>query len=119
LSAYQLLATPARGTGHPATIGVLEDFLRDCPRTPAEIWEAAQSLGFSDSTLKRARKALHISATRVGKGKDHRSYWRLEGQPLPGRTAATRARFPPERQAMKTLAGCAAMYPSLGKAVPK
>jgi hypothetical protein len=85
-SADQLLATPARGPviqQLDRAIGFLEDVLRDGPRTPAEIWEAARPRGFSKGTLQRAREKLNISVSRVGKGKNHRSYWRLEGQPLP------------------------------------
>jgi putative DNA primase/helicase len=90
-TADDLLAA-ARGPGRPPSAQAsacqfLADALRDGPRTVRELWNQARKLGFSERTMRPARRALDIEVLRRCEDKRTVTYWALPGQELP-RTAS-------------------------------
>jgi hypothetical protein len=91
LSANQLLAAAGRRAHLPEKVELagefLLGFLKDGPRPTTEIWPAAQKLGFSRSTVHRARRRFALKKIRTWTGKKLLSYWLLPGQRLPDEAA--------------------------------
>lgn len=68
-------ATPAEATSEREyVIEFLRDALKDGPVRASEIERAATSEGYSEATLKRARKQLGVKSQRVG-GTGDKGYW--------------------------------------------
>jgi hypothetical protein len=61
----------------------LEHFLLPGPRLVRDIWEAGKALGISERSLRSAKEDLELRTVRVGKGREHRAYWRFEHQQFP------------------------------------
>ena len=55
----------------------LEDCLADGERRADEVYRFAKEAGISDSTLRRAKDALHVEVQRAGFGKDGHWLWSL------------------------------------------
>jgi hypothetical protein len=55
----------------------LEDCLADGERAADEVYRLAKEAGISDSTLRRAKDALHVKVQRAGFGKEGRWLWSL------------------------------------------
>lgn len=80
------LTSSGRATKHMCerAADFLRALLQPGPRLVREISLAAEQYGFSEATLRRAKKDLKIETERIGKfGKDHKAYWLLPGQELP------------------------------------
>src|SRR5207248_3587713 len=89
--ANQLLAAAGRKPDLPGpaerAAEFLLEFLRGGPRPTTEIWPTAEKLGFSRSTLRRARRRCRIRFIRGWSGTKSLVHWLLPGQKLPGETA--------------------------------
>jgi hypothetical protein len=91
MTGNQLLAAAGRKPDLPGPLERARDFLREYlqegPRPTTEIWPAAQHLGFTYGTLRRARKREDIRFVRTWTGTQRLIYWLLPNQSLPGESA--------------------------------
>src|SRR5262249_27698375 len=86
LTADQLLAGAAGNRAARArarACDVLEELLRDGPRTSDEVYALARERGVADRTLERAKGQLEVQSPRVCLQGQRASYWLLRGQKLP------------------------------------
>jgi hypothetical protein len=61
----------------------LMDFLKDGPRTCADIWPAGEAQGLSDTTLRRARRELNIRSVPIKVNGKRITYWMFDNHNLP------------------------------------
>ncbi|HWY85922.1 MAG TPA: AAA family ATPase [Gemmataceae bacterium] len=87
LSANQLLAFAGHKADLPGPVEraceFLTLFLQAGPRPTTMLWPEAQKLGFSRSTLRRARKRCKIRFELARSGERNLTFWILPGQKLP------------------------------------
>jgi hypothetical protein len=76
--------------GEPATVtprDQAKDFLKaalqDGPRSSRDLWNLAEKEGFTERTLRRAKKDLRVRSEVVAARSRRVSYWLLPGQELP------------------------------------
>jgi hypothetical protein len=79
LGPEDLLASGVNQIGRPRgrldeACDFLQTALADGPRPSAEVTELAKKLGFSDTTMQRARRLLGVEAVK-GKGEFHGAWW--------------------------------------------
>jgi hypothetical protein len=94
LTADQLLAgapaaRPGRLMPREQACLLLEEFLKDGPRTGDEVWKYVVENHLAERTVKRAKEELEIVSKRVRLDGERLTYWLLPGQELP-------AHVPPE-----------------------
>jgi hypothetical protein len=87
-SADQLVgrhAAPAaeRGRAGDFLRAFLRAFLRDGPRTAAEVWAGAREQLLAPQTLNRAKNELQVPLRRLMQQGKQQTYWLLPGQRLP------------------------------------
>jgi hypothetical protein len=88
-SAAQLLAATGGNGSDQTEVGracqFLKKLLEDGPLGTPAIWEAGKAQGFSERTMRQAKRDLGVRSKRVGNGHEHRAYWSLKDQePQPG-----------------------------------
>lgn len=64
-------------------VAFLFEELHGGPRPPLEVIESGKARGFSERTVKRAKKELGVRSERVGFGKDGEWHWTLPGTRTP------------------------------------